>query len=231
MSSFTISQSIRPLALFAAQLSGAEGYVFYERDPHTGDLSAGHRWGVDIPETLVHGTAGLTTAAYHFDGPHSRAAVLALAFRDRRPTELQQQQLDAVVGAIRNVWSLHERVHENASLAARIEELEGEIVRSKIANRVEGLVESRNSGSASIPLVLHHVEAVLRSLRLGDVLRRLTAELEDELAARNLASRAKEVLQRSKGMSEEEAHTHLRLISRKTRRPLRDVARSLAERA
>ena len=41
--------------------------------------------------------------------------------------------------------------------------------------------------------------------------------------------RAKAILQKSQGMSEEEAHAHLRVVSRKSRRRVKDVARQVIE--
>jgi AmiR/NasT family two-component response regulator len=73
------------------------------------------------------------------------------------------------------------------------------------------------------------VESVLRPGQLGTVLEQLTEELEQEIAERELTNRAKAVLQSRYGMSEDQAHVHLRLVSRKSRKRLRDVARDLLE--
>jgi AmiR/NasT family two-component response regulator len=62
------------------------------------------------------------------------------------------------------------------------------------------------------------------------VLEQLTRELEEEVEERRLTNRAKAILQSVHGMSEEQAHAHLRQTSRKTRRKLKDVAVELIER-
>jgi len=54
-------------------------------------------------------------------------------------------------------------------------------------------------------------------------------ELEEEIAERKLTTQAKVVLQSAYGMSEEQAHLHLRTISRRSRKPLREIAREVIE--
>lgn len=81
----------------------------------------------------------------------------------------------------------------------------------------------------AIGTIVRHVESVLRPGQLRTVLDELTEELEQEIGERELASRAKAVLQSRYGMSEDQAHVHLRLVSRKSRKRLRDVARDVLE--
>jgi AmiR/NasT family two-component response regulator len=65
---------------------------------------------------------------------------------------------------------------------------------------------------------------------LGTMIEQLTQDIEQDIAERELANRAKAVLQSRYGMSEDQAHVHLRLVSRKSRKRLSDVARDfLAE--
>jgi AmiR/NasT family two-component response regulator len=73
------------------------------------------------------------------------------------------------------------------------------------------------------------VESVLRPGQLATVLGQLTLEIQQEIAERDLANRAKALLQSRYGMSEDQAHVHLRLVSRKSRKRLRDVARDLLQ--
>jgi AmiR/NasT family two-component response regulator len=54
-------------------------------------------------------------------------------------------------------------------------------------------------------------------------------ELEEEIAERKLTTQAKVVLQSAYSMSEEQAHLHLRTISRRSRKPLREIAREVIE--
>lgn len=116
-----------------------------------------------------------------------------------------------------------------ARQAARIGEMETELTDAKIAARASGLlVEGARDGDL-IGAIENHVEGVLRPSEFGTILEKMSRELEEEIAERKLTAQAKAFLQSSYNMSEEQAHLHLRTISRKSRRPLRDVARELIE--
>ena len=65
--------------------------------------------------------------------------------------------------------------------------------------------------------------------RFGTMLEQALRALEEEIAERKLTNQAKAVLQSAYSMSEEQAHLHLRTISRKSRRPLKEIARELIE--
>jgi AmiR/NasT family two-component response regulator len=79
----------------------------------------------------------------------------------------------------------------------------------------------------AIDTIVRHAESVLRPSQLRTALGQFTKEIEQELAERELAARAKAVLQSRYGMSEDQAHVHLRLVSRQSRKRLRDVARDV----
>jgi GAF domain-containing protein len=53
--------------------------------------------------------------------------------------------------------------------------------------------------------------------------------LQEELKSRKLMERAKGILQRSSGISEEDAYLQLRLRSRQLRRPMADIAREIID--
>lgn len=122
-----------------------------------------------------------------------------------------------------------------AAQAARIGEMEAQLVDEKIAARIVGLLdsgallESRPRSVDLIGIVEDHVGAVLRPSPFAAVLGQTAAELEKEIGERELTAQAKATLQRDQGMSEEEAHLHLRAMSRKSRRPVVEIARELVE--
>jgi hypothetical protein len=127
------------------------------------------------------------------------------------------------------VWRLSLLEAAYARDAARIGQLETELVDSKIADRARGLLANGDAPHDTVDTIVRHVESVLRPGRLGTVLEQLMEEIEQEIAERELASRAKALLQGRYGMSEDQAHVHLRLVSRKSRKRLRDVARDLLQ--
>ncbi len=73
------------------------------------------------------------------------------------------------------------------------------------------------NGSAT-EMVARFADTVLRKRETGIMLERLAAARETEVQERNLAPY---------GMSEEQAHQHLRAASRNNRRPPREVALEL----
>jgi len=91
---------------------------------------------------------------------------------------------------------------------------------SKIADRVRGFLSNRGETSP-VDAISRHVEGVLKPASTGRVLEQLTKELEEEVEERRLTNRAKAILQSVHGMSEEQAHMHLRQTSRKTRKKKR----------
>ena len=132
----------------------------------------------------------------------------------------------ALIAAIREYES---SIKSYTERAARIGEMETELIDSKIAARIEGLTTDRMRGEDPIAAAESHVEGVLRPSEFGRMLQRSARELEEEIEERKLTSRAKAVLESEYGMTEEQAHLHLRALSRKNRRPLGEVARELIE--
>jgi AmiR/NasT family two-component response regulator len=74
-----------------------------------------------------------------------------------------------------------------------------------------------------------HIETVLRASQSLKLLEKTSQQLEEELAERKLTQTAKSILIETCGMSEEEAHLHLRSLSRKSRRPLKAIAQDLID--
>jgi hypothetical protein len=137
--------------------------------------------------------------------------------------------LERIAAAIEEVWRLSLLPQTHARNAAHIGELEAGLADSKIADRACGLLAAGPPRPESIDTIVRHVESVLRPGQLAAMLGQLVEEIEQEIAERDLANRAKAVLQSRYGMSEDQAHVHLRLVSRKSRKRLRDVARDLLE--
>lgn len=137
-----------------------------------------------------------------------------------------RKRLDAVMEVVRR----RERAARSYTLpAARIGEMEAELADAKIAARVSGLLSDGAKNGDVIGAIESHVQAVLRPSQFGTMLEQTLRELEEEIAERELAAQAKAVLQGAHGISEEQAHVLLRQISRKSRRPLRQVAREVIE--
>jgi AmiR/NasT family two-component response regulator len=69
----------------------------------------------------------------------------------------------------------------------------------------------------------------LSALASRRALEKIVQELEDQLEERRVEALAKGILQGASGMTEEQAHAHLRTLSRRSRKPLKDVALDLIQ--
>jgi hypothetical protein len=220
-----IPRSLQPLALIALKEAGAEGYAIYQVDPKTEVRELKFAWGVPVPES----GKGFTVDSVPLRAGEAITGVITFVFRGYVIAPASRSIIERMAGAIEEVWRLSLVPAAYARNAARIGELETELADSKIADRARGMLANGAPPRDAIDTIVRHVESVLRPGQLGTVLGELTQEIEQEIAERELANRAKAILQSRYGMSEDQAHVHLRLVSRKSRKRLRDVARDLLE--
>jgi AmiR/NasT family two-component response regulator len=217
-------RSVHDLAVLATREAGADGYALYLRDAEDGYTRLGGG-GVVISETDLALPACCSIITFPLRVPDAGLAVLAFSFRSHACTATAKSRLCRMSAAIEQVWRLSGAATGLVEMAARIGELEAQLADSKIASRVRGYLE--NGGDAQhdvVEAVTRHVQNVLRPFESSALFEKRRKELESELEERELAEKAKAVLQRSSGLSEGAAHLHLRMLSRKTRRPLREVA-------
>jgi hypothetical protein len=159
-----------------------------------------------------------------------RSIRLLLRLAERGGAEQDDSRVRERYAALVEALRQHEQSLQNyARQAARIGELETELIDDKIASRAEGLLQEWRLDREAIAILEAHVEGVLRPNRFGTMLEQASRALEEEIAERELTTQAKSVLQSAYSMSEEQAHLHLRTMSRKSRRPLKEVARELVE--
>jgi hypothetical protein len=218
-------RSLQPLAQIALADTGADGYAIYRVDPVTELRELKCAWGAAIPEL---GDPGFTVDSFPLRVGEATSGILTFVFRGAiAPTT--RAVLERVAGAIEGIWRLALVPEAYARNAARIGQLEVELADSKIADRAGGMLVKGAAPRDAIDTIVRHVESVLRPGQLGTVLGQIAQEIEREIAERELTSRAKALLQRRYGMSEDQAHVHLRLVSRKSRKRLRDVARDFLE--
>lgn len=215
--------SLSALAQVAARETGADGYALFRKGPEGRGLVRHDSGGADIGEAAVTGgQSGVVIYGLGDDG------VLAFLFHDETKSRQVRPELDRIAASIEAVWVAAQKAGRYSELASEVADLEVRLMDSKIADRVRGFLSNRGETSP-VDAISRHVEGVLRPASTGRVLEQLTKELEEEVEERRLTNRAKAILQSVHGMSEEEAHAHLRQTSRKTRRKLKDVAADLIE--
>ena len=225
--------SLQPLAQIALQQAGAHGYAIYQVDPKTGLRELKLAEGAPVPELTAavprSRDAALTVTSFPLHAEEEVTGVLTFVFRGAAVSPRAQSVLERIAGAIEEVWRLSLVSQTYARNAAHIGELEAALADSKIADRARGLLAAGPPAPDAIDTIARHVESVLRPGQLAAVLGQLIVEIRQEIAERELANRAKALLQSRYGMSEDQAHVHLRLVSRKSRKRLRDVARDLLQ--
>jgi hypothetical protein len=232
----TEESSVSTLAQLAMHLSGADGYALYALDKESGALIVQCNAGASVPRpqdlAISNGIArrpGIVVLSYPLRLEGSLIGTLAFAFRGDSVPGQRIEILDRMARAVESVYCLP---HSAARLFDKINRAETELATSKIAARARGILggASADETLARIALVEQHVEHAVQSWRLKPILEDLLQEAEQKVSERKLASQAKTILQDAYGMSEEEAHRHLRHTSRRTQRPVREVAQRLIER-
>jgi AmiR/NasT family two-component response regulator len=226
--------SLSALAQVAVRVVGADAYALFrknsetrvfERQDASGDLLGDAALGERL-QLLELNRSGADQAVIKyslgFDG------VLAFWFRDPAHAREARPQLDRIAGTVEAVWNAAHASERYAQLARDVADLETRLQDSKIADRARGLLTLHRHDQ--IEAIARHVEGILRETSTRRILQQISEDLKEEIEERRLSGRAKEILQTEQSMSEEEAHAHLRLASRQSRRRLKDVAREVIER-
>jgi hypothetical protein len=231
--------SLSTLAELAVHHSGADGYALYALDTESGALIVQHSAGVSLPRpqdlTTSRGVArrlGSVVLSYPLRLEGALLGMLAFAFQGDSVADERIVILDRMARVVESIYCLP---YSAARLFEKINHLEAEVAASKIAARAQGILGDASPGSlpgsspsdtlTKIDLIDKHVEHTVRTWRLTPLLEDLLREAEEKLSERKLTSQAKALIQRTHGMSEEQAYAHLRNASRRSRRPLSEVAR------
>jgi len=221
-----VFQSLHLLALLGMRESGADGYTLYVFDPGSGLSVEKSSSGWAVPVT---GRDGVQVISFPLRANGVESGRLVFGFLGTAIPSRSRLVLGRVIEAVAAVWDFAQRSEAYSKVAARIAVLEVELASSKINDRARGLLDKALNESDAIGTLIRHIETVLRPRSSSELLEQLLQNLEEERAARELTAQAKAVLQNTQGMSEEEAHHHLRAVSRRSRRTVTEVARELID--
>jgi len=159
--------------------------------------------------------------------PLQAGSAIVFTFGSDAEAKRARPLLDRIVAAMLAIGE-EAAADPYASLARRVSDLQARLTDSKIADRVRGyLTDDTNSDPTEA--IVRHVETVLRPARSRVLLEQALSELEAEIEERELVDRAKQILRAAHSVSEEQAHIELRLRSRKSRTPLKEVAKQVIE--
>jgi hypothetical protein len=225
-----LAESVRSLVTFAAEASGADGYAVFELNTNGGPvLSHGSGCPILMADDLKAGRRvfrqdQVSIAAYALRVEGNLTGQVAFAFRGSEIDPEKLTILDRMAALIEAVRANHQTM---ARLASKVGRLDAELAAIKIAERTQGLLANGAPDPSAVDTVARHVETVLQGRQVGGALEELLRDLEDRLDERKLLVRAKAVLQRVYGISEEQAYLQLRVRSRTSRKRLRVVAQEL----
>jgi hypothetical protein len=214
-------RSIQSLAQLALRETQADGFAIHQLDADGGAVLC--REGLEAPGN------GAGVASFPLTVDDGVAGCVLFVFRNVSISASARLLLEKTARAIESVWRFSQAPERYARIAQQIGELEVELADAKIADRASGLLENAAISGDPIQAIANHVESVLRPSEIENTLAQFQRDLAEQLTERQLTSQAKAVLQGRYGISEEQAHVHLRVISRTTRRRLRDVALALIE--
>jgi hypothetical protein len=220
----SLQSSFSALAQLAMREAGAAGYALFSKTLGSSALVRKAADGVPIPEDAIESGANPLVAVYPLTRGGVVDGIVAFAFDDYALFAMARTTLDRMAASIAAIWALAPARY--SELLDRVAELEIHLIDSKIAERARGLLEDRGLPDP-IETITRHVERVLRPAPTQRLLEQIERELEEEIDSRNLAARAIELLQSAYDMSEQQAHAHLRTVSRQARKRLKDVAEEL----
>jgi len=221
-----LPQSLQPLAEIAVNDARAAGYAIFQMDSASGLPVLKLARGAPVPESPG---SGFVVDSFRLQIGETVEGLLTFVFKGSRIAPVTHTVLQRIARAMEAVWRLTVIPSAYAQHAARIGEMESQLADAKIADRASGMLSSGAPPRDAADAIVRHVEAVLRPGPLGSAIQQIEEQVEREIAERELGRRAKAVLQSRYGMSEDQAHAHLRLLSRQSRKRLRDVARDLLE--
>jgi len=221
-----LPRSVKLLAEIAVYDAGAAGYAVFIVDPHTGQRELKLASGVPVPDSQ---TSGLVAGSFPLRIGDDISGILTFVFRGTVIRAATRIVLERTAAAIEAVWRLAVLPSHYARDAARVGAMETELADAKIADRALGMLANGSPPAGAIDTIVRHVESVIRPGPLQTVIQEIGERVEREIAERQVASRAKALLQSRYGMSEDQAHVHLRLVSRRSRKRLRDVARDVLQ--
>jgi hypothetical protein len=217
--------SLETLAQIALRETGAQGYAFFERSSSGGALILLAGGGAVIPQVAPHARTPVLVE-YPLRTNEAINASVAFAFGTEAEAAQSRPHLDRIAATVQTIWAAAVAAERYSDLIDRVADLETRLMDSKIADRARGFL-TNHAGSDPATVIARHVDGVLRPTQTRRMLEQILSELEQEIEERKLAARAKQILQTLHGISEEQAHAQLRLVSRKSRKRLRDIARQV----
>ena len=182
----------------------------------------------ELPEVLFHRLTTVMVAPVR--SGDTLQGIVTAGWSRSRPSVCASASTQALELIAESASLLLNRSGEVASavdLIAKITRLESDLADSKITERAHGLLTEGEWSGQSVSALSEHIHRVLDAQNATRNLRQELSTLEARTEERRLLAEAKLRVQETLHVSEEEAYHYLRNASRRSRRPLREIAREV----
>lgn len=217
------SSSLSALAGVAFQETSATGFALFQKTEEAPGLMQVASLGSEISVRALLEDEMLPLVLFPLHTGGEQDGLAAFSFHDRAASARARELLTRLWEALEIIWMARFPDARYFKLVAAISTLEARLIDSRIADRAQGLLAGER-GSEVLDEVVRHVKVVVRPGTANRTLEGIVTDLEGELEERRVTGQAKALLQATHSLSEHQAYNHLRKLSRRTRRPLKDVA-------
>lgn len=205
--------------------SGAQGYALCEFDDSQKELRLVCSYGIAF-------SLDLTAPIVSFSLMNEGGPMGTLDFAFQSDSKITKDSLEMLEHTAQSITDLLRRARFGGSelvrLTSRIAALEAQLADVKISERAHGLAQQKDVMHKAMSLRAH-INSVLNSRPLEQILTDHLVTLECRVKERSVLSDAKNVLQRTLQLSEEDAYFALRGACRSTRSRLVDVAQQVRD--
>ncbi len=216
--------------LESANLQLSEKASEWLRNLHTcesvGDAQRDFRVS-DFPETLLHQFSTIVIAPIRDEGRLRGLITLGWRKTSSAADKSSIERLKSLIDCAASLLLREPHQSATSRLLAEISEVETELANLKIAQRAADFVNNSQWTERAPFTLQEHVSRVLEGVDINQNLREHLAILQSRLHDRRLLATAKARVQHALGVNEEGAYLFLRNTSRRTRRPLRDIAQDV----
>jgi hypothetical protein len=219
-----VPKSLQALARLGMQAAKADGFALDRLGLNGDSWQREISEGVAVPYTRID---NLSVVRYALNS--EQIAALSFVFTGQAISREAKSTLAQIAGAAEAVWRVWTVRTAYLRHAFQVARLEAELVDAKVADRANALLDKGDLHGNPIEVICRSIQNIVRPYQLGPVLESLVAEMEQEVSDYALIRQAKEMLEERQSLTEAQAYSRLRQLSRQTRRRLPDIASELIE--
>jgi len=222
-----LPESVRLLARVALRETKAIGFAIYQLSPTTKQPVLKCAEGSSVPDSQAQGNDAVASFGLNL-GEDGIAGLLSFVFADASIMMSARSVMDEAAKFIESIWRFSRRPI-CAQYAFLVGELEAKLADGKIKDRLRGVLETGAAWHDVSSRIASHIDQLLHPSLTEAALSSVEQRLNGRTGERHIIGKAKDLLQRYYGYTEEQAYVRLRTLSRQNRTRLSDVAYSVIE--